>query len=241
MIILFRSFPEEPLPTVFTPPTDLLPTPTADGSYTLASAALGEHYHSLFGALTESRHVYLDQGLVHLGSQQVDILEVGLGTGLNALLTWAEAADRGMEVNYSALEPFPLSARTLDAVGHITATGLSRMGAGYNTMMNARAGEALELSPAFRFRCLQQGVQELDQVLSFDLVYFDAFAPAVQPEMWTVEVFRRVHRAMRPGAVLVTYCAKGAVRRAMLEAGLRPERIPGPPGKHTMMRATCPA
>lgn len=225
---------------VFTPPTDLLPTFTADGSLTLASAALGEHYHSVFGALAECRHVYLEQGLFHSGRRKTDILEVGLGTGLNALLTWAEAANRGLEVNYSALEPFPLPPRSIAAVGHIAATGLSGMEEGYSAMMYARTGEQLVLSQGFRFQCLQQRVEELDAVQAFDLVYFDAFAPAVQPEMWTVDVSRCLYRAMRPGAVLVTYCAKGDVHRAMLEVGLLAKRIPGPPGRCQMIRATRP-
>ncbi len=108
---------------MFTPITQLLPERTGVGSFTLASTALGEHYHSLFEALTESRHVYLDQGLLHLGQRNTDILEVGLGTGLNDLVTWAEAVNKGLEVNYSALEPFPLSPRSIAAVGHIAITG----------------------------------------------------------------------------------------------------------------------
>ncbi len=226
---------------MFTPPTDLLATRTADGSCTLASASLGEHYHSLFGALAESRHVYLQQGLFHLGKRKVDVLEVGLGTGLNALLTWRETTNSGLEVNYLALEPFPLSPRSIIAVGHIAAIGAAEMRVGYDAMMKVRTGERIELSKAFRFQCAQQEVQQLEAVQAFDLVYFDAFAPAVQPEMWTVDVFRRMFRAMRPGAVLVTYCAKGDVRRAMLEAGLLAQRIPGPPGKYKMIRATRPA
>ena len=226
---------------VFTPPTDLLATRTADGSFTLASASLSEHYHSLYGALAESRHVYLESGLLHLGKQKVDVLEVGLGTGLNALLTWSEAINKRLEVNYLALEPFPLSPGSIAAGGHVTATGLSSMGTGYNAMMNARTGERIEPSKGFRFQCVQQGVQQLEAVQAFDLVYFDAFAPAVQPDMWTVGVFHRIYEAMRPGAMLVTYCAKGDVRRAMLEAGLLAQRIPGPPGKYKMIRATRPA
>ena len=225
---------------MLTPPTDLLPERTGDGSFTLASAAMGEHYHSLFGALTESRHVYLEQGLLNLGKPNTDVLEVGLGTGLNALLTWAEADSKELEVNYSALEPFPLSPRSIADVGHIATTGLSDMMDGYNAMMNARTGDLLELSPGFRFQCLKQEVQDLEAIQAFDLVYFDAFAPAIQPEMWTVDVFHRIYRAMRPGAVLVSYYAKGDVRRAMLEVGLQAERISGPPGKYKMLRATRP-
>ncbi len=112
---------------------------------------------------------------------------------------------------------------------------------GYNAMMKVRTGESLELSPGFRFQCFQQRVQDLESVQAFDLTYFEAFAPAIHPEMWTVGVFHRIYRAMRPRAVLVTYCAKGDARRAMLEGGLQVERITGPPGKYKMIRATRPA
>ncbi len=112
---------------------------------------------------------------------------------------------------------------------------------GYNAMMKVRTGESLELSPGFRFQCFQQRVQDLESVQAFDLTYFEAFAPAVQPEIWAVDGFHRIYRAMHLGAVLVTYCAKRDARRAMLEVSLQVERITGPPGKYKMIRAKRPA
>lgn len=233
-----------PLPIVphqFVPPADLAPVRTGDGSCTLDSPALGEHYHSLFGAVAESRHVYIEQGFRMLGQPEADILEVGLGTGLNALLTWEESDRAGVRVNYLALEPFPLPAHLWSAMGHAAAMGAPEREDGFIRMMQARDNEVLELPKAFRFRPVMLKVQELEAVEAFDLVYLDAFAPAVQPEMWSVDVFRKLYRAMRPEALLVTYCAKGGVRRAMLAAGLRAERAPGPPGKHHMLIARRPA
>jgi len=225
---------------MFVPPTDLVPVRTADGSYTLDSANLGEHYHSLFGALMESRHVYIEQGLLATGKHELDILEVGLGSGLNALLTWSESERLGLSVNYLALEPFPLSVELHERLHHTTAIGAPERQEGYTAMMNMCNGGSVELSGQFHFRMERREVQHLDANEAFDLVYFDAFAPAVQPDMWTVGVFRRLHRAMRRGGLLVTYSAKGDVRRAMIEAGLHAERVPGPPGKYRMLKAIRP-
>ena len=227
--------------SAFHQPTDLVPVRTGDGSFTLDSSSLGDHYHSRFGALAESRHVYIHHGFHVLGKPAVDILEVGLGTGLNALLTW-EASDRtGIRVNYLALEPFPLPLHLWAALGHAMAMGAPEREEGYIRLMNAKDGQELSLSPGFLFRSATLKVQDLEAEGAFDLVYFDAFAPSVQPEMWPVEVFRKLYCAMRPEAILVTYCAKGDVRRAMVQAGFQVERKPGPPGKHEMLMARRPA
>lgn len=218
-------------------PDDLVVVRTADGSSTLDSPALGEHFHSLFGAVTESRHVYIRNGLHAMGKTKLDILEVGLGTGLNALLTCAETITRGLDVNYTALEPFPLPKQLWQAMGHVQAVGGPMTANIHEQIMDNAAGRWIQVGGGFIFRWLPAKVQQLDATGAFDLVYFDAFAPGIQPGMWTAEVFRRMHRAMRPGAILVTYCAKGAVRRAMGQAGLATDRLPGPPGKREMLRA----
>lgn len=212
--------------------------PTGDGSFTLRSAALGEPYHSLHGAVAESMHVYIRNGLLSTGKRQLDVLEVGLGTGLNALLTALECRRAGLEVDYSALEPHPLPARMLESLGHVAtvAGGNGEL----HRLMDQPAGAWTARAAGFRFRWDRMRVQELDAEQSFDVVYYDAFAPAVQPGMWKLDVFQRVFRAMRPGGVLVTYCAKGDVRRTLLEAGLQAVRLPGPPGKVHMLKATRP-
>ena len=192
----------------------------------------------MFGAVTESRHVYLEKGLFTLDKQHVDILEVGLGTGLNALLTWVEADKSAIDVNYLALEPFPPEHDLCMSMGHPEAIGEAGRRDGFQRMMSAKDNVEVRLSANFRFRCEPLKVQRLEAERAFDLVFFDAFAPTVQPEMWTLDVFHRIFRAMRPGAVLVTYCCKGDVRRAMMATGLDAKRVQGPPGKHSMLRAT---
>lgn len=219
-------------------PLDLRPVLTGDGSRTLESSSLGERYHSVFGAVTESRHVYMEQGLLSLGNQHVDILEVGLGTGLNALLTWVEADRHMIDVNYLALEPFPPERDLCMSMGHPEAIGEPGRREGFERLISTTKGAELRLSSHFRFHGQSLKVQLLEAEEAFDLVYFDAFAPTVQPEMWTLDVFQRLYRAMRPGAVLVTYCSKGDVRRAMMAAGLEAKQVKGPPGKYSMLRAT---
>ncbi|MBP8823462.1 MAG: tRNA (5-methylaminomethyl-2-thiouridine)(34)-methyltransferase MnmD [Flavobacteriales bacterium] len=218
-------------------PPDLVPIHTADGSCTLDSAEIQEHYHSLYGALTESRHVYITHGLQATGLRQLQLLEVGLGTGLNALLTWIACRETGLEVDYLALEPYPLPEQLWMRLDHPAVAGHAELAEGFKAMMTATPGEQLDLGDGFRFRWERQPVQDLACTEAFDLVYFDAFAPAVQPAMWTGAVFRKVHQAMRDGALLVTYCAKGDARRAMKATGFQAERLPGPPGKRHMLRA----
>ncbi len=221
--------------------SDFSPVRTADGSFTLRSGTLDEQYHSLHGAARESRHVFIEAGLRPISKASVVLLEVGLGTGLNALLTWIEAEAEGIPVDYHALEPYPLPVDRLLAVDHPGHLGELRRAGGFLAMMTAPAGTRVDLGPHFTFRRSEARVQELDQRDAYDLVYFDAFAPEKQADMWTEDVFGRLFHATRPGGALVTYCAKGAVRRTMERAGFTVERLAGPPGKREMLRARRPS
>ncbi|MDX9749587.1 MAG: tRNA (5-methylaminomethyl-2-thiouridine)(34)-methyltransferase MnmD [Flavobacteriales bacterium] len=214
---------------------------TADGSPTLRHARVDEPYHSVYGAVTESTHVFIRAGLEARGLPDADVLEVGLGTGLNMLLTWVHCLERGRTVRYTALEPFPLEAATLERLAHCAAIAWPGLHAPFIRAMTAPPGNAQVLEGGLTFTRLAAMVQTFRAEEAFDVVYFDAFAPDKQPDMWTEEVFRGMHRALRPGGTLVTYCAKGAVRRAMQAAGLVVERLPGPPGKREMLRAARPA
>ena len=225
---------------MYTPPSDLVPFRTADGSFTLRSEALGEQYHSVHGAVQESRHVFLAMGLDAIAGSSVNLLEVGLGTGLNALLTWIAADGQHRGVHYTALEPYPLSREVLATMDHSAACDDPAKSEAVLDMLTVGESEWQRMSAHFSFRRSGTSVLALEDEAAYDLVYFDAFGPDTQPELWTEEAFHRVHRAMRPGALLVTYCAKGAVRRAMQAAGLRVERLPGPPGKREMLRARKP-
>jgi tRNA U34 5-methylaminomethyl-2-thiouridine-forming methyltransferase MnmC len=215
---------------------DFAPERTADGSLTLRSAALGEQYHSVHGAVQESTHVFIKQGLEHAGAAHVDVLEVGLGTGLNLLLTWIRCLEGKCTVGYTALEPFPLAAEQLTALDHCNELAWPGLHEPFMERMTAQRDDTWEPLGGLTFRKLAAPVQHFAEEAVADVIYFDAFGPPTQPEMWTLDVFQRMYNALRLGGVLVTYCAKGEVRRTMQAAGFAVERLPGPPGKREMLR-----
>ncbi len=205
---------------------------TADGSPTIYLPDIDEHYHSVKGAVTESRHVYVECGMRHRFASTCDcaiplrVLEIGYGTGLNAALT-AEAACR--KVYYTAIELNPLAPEMIPDYGvEIMKT------------LNAAPWDCpVEISPLFTLEKRHADFLTATLPGEIDVVYFDAFAPEKQPEMWSEEALRRVTEAMNPRAVLTTYCAKGAIRRLLQSLGLTVERLPGPPGgKREILRAT---
>ncbi|MDX2285287.1 MAG: tRNA (5-methylaminomethyl-2-thiouridine)(34)-methyltransferase MnmD [Bacteroidia bacterium] len=207
---------------------------TADGSMTLYAPAFGEHYHSIHGALQESQHVFMQAGWQQVQADPVSVFEMGFGTGLNALLTLLAAG--GRTVQYTAVEAFPLAGdqwRSLNYAGLLGPAGA----AGLEALHQAPWGQATEIRPGFTLHKAACRLEDFEPAAQFDLVYYDAFAPGSQPELWTEAVMARIAAWMRPGACFVTYCAKGSVRRALLAAGLQAERLPGPPGKREMLRA----
>lgn len=215
---------------------ELVPQRTADGSLTLLNAALNEPYHSLHGAVQESTHVFIKAGLEFVGRDQVDVLEVGLGTGLNLLLTWIRCLEGKCAVNYTALEPYPVSEPLLTSLDHCAELAWPGLHEPFIARMTEFRQGPWEPFGGLRFQLMRQQVQEFNQEAVADVVYFDAFGPPTQPDMWTLDVFHRMFKALRPGGVLVTYCAKGEVRRTMQQAGFSVERLPGPPGKREMLR-----
>ena len=212
---------------------------TKDGSSTLYSEQFDEHYHSVHGALQESMHVFIESGLHALPAEKsrVSILEMGLGTGLNALLTYLHKGNR--EVRYMALEAYPISAKMVDTLNYTEETG-QRDAAHVFRKIHEMPWESWQnLGPDFDLFKHQTKLEAFSPKNRFDLVYFDAFAPNTQPELWTAEIFSKIYEILNPDAILVTYSAKGSVRRAMQSAGFTVEKIPGPPGKREMLRARC--
>ena len=211
---------------------------TDDGSYTLAINGGSETYHSRRGAHSESQHVYVDKGFKPMAAlkDEVNILEVGFGTGLNALLTLrAVIADYPLtRVVYTALEPRPLKMHEVKALDYFNADECNWL-EHFHTA--AFAGGYVPI-PQFAMLCEQATLNTFSgAAASFDLVYYDAFGPATQPEMWTPEAFARVGEFLCKGGALVTYCAKGQVRRDLESVGFQAERLDGPPGKREMLRA----
>lgn len=215
-------------------------TKTSDGSHTLKLLGVDEQYHSLNGAMQESEHVFIQAGFnsVIQNKNPVNILEVGLGTGLNALLTLKKSTELQKQVYYDAIEAYPLERKWLDHLNYPSLLKDDWHKEGFKLIHQATDDTFLTIREVFRIRYFKKKIQDVELMKEkYDLVYFDAFGPDTQPELWTVEVFDKIGEAMRSGAVLVTYSAKGAVRRAMKEAGFDVKKIPGPPGKREMTRA----
>lgn len=220
------------------PPDDFAPLRTADGSLTLHSAQWNENYHSVHGAVQESTHVFIKAGLERVGKEHIDVLEVGLGTGLNLLLTWVRCLEGKLTVNYTALEPHPLSAVQLETLAHCADLAWPGLHVPFMERMTSASRDPHPPLGGLTFTKLPTRVHDFAAEAVFDVIYFDAFGPNTQPDMWTPDVFKCMYAALRSGGVLVTYCAKGEVRRTMEAVGFTVERLDGPPGKREMLRAT---
>lgn len=210
---------------------------TKDGSHTLLNSELNEHYHSTHGAVQESRHVFIEAGLklVELNKNEINILEVGMGTGLNVFLTFLETSAKVLR--YTSLEAYPLEASLIAELNYVDVLGANEDRSVFEMIHRCEWGMERALKQDRFFTKLKCKLEEYDTDKLYDLIYFDAFAPGVQPELWTEDIFKKMYRSLREGGVLVTYCAKGEVKRNMKAAGFSIERLPGPPGKREMTRA----
>jgi len=215
-------------------------TITEDGSHTVFAQELNEHYHSIHGAVQESRHIFIGTGLHQacLNTGELNILEVGFGTGLNVLLTLADPVISGRRVNYTAIEPYPLDPELVSELNYNTIPGLELFHDDFLKMHVQPFIITKEIREAFFFTKLPEKAEQAKLPASmYNLVYFDAFSPNIQPELWTPALFSAIHESMMPGGILVTYCAKGIVKRALKGVGFRVENLPGPPGKNQITRA----
>ncbi|WP_423818413.1 tRNA (5-methylaminomethyl-2-thiouridine)(34)-methyltransferase MnmD [Salinimicrobium sp. TIG7-5_MAKvit] len=214
---------------------------TGDGSSTIFLPEWNEHYHSKHGALQEALHVFIKCGYqFYLSSHeptQLSILEIGFGTGLNALLTLIEAEKDRIHVNYTGVEAYPVEAEELQVLDYSEVVGEKVASEVFKKLHETPWEKSVEISPFFRLQKEKKFFSEISAVQEFDLIYFDAFGPRVQPDLWSEEVFRNMYAALKTNGVLVTYSAKGDVRRAMQAAGFEVSRLPGPPGKREMLRA----
>ena len=210
---------------------------TDDGSHTIYLPEMDEHYHSIHGAIQESVHIYIGQGLLKVEKSSISILEIGFGTGLNAYLTYCYSKERKLSIDYFSLEKYPLLESEYMQLNY-PKSAFPEFGPIFEQMHRADWDQTIEISSDFRLQKLQADLltYQFQSEPKFDLVYFDAFAPVKQPEMWTDEILQKVAASVKKGGILVTYCAKGTVRRAFSSAGFLMERIPGPFGKKEILR-----
>ncbi len=212
---------------------------TEDGSHTLFVPELNEHYHSTHGAIQESMHVFIDAGLRHCVKSEIKVLEIGFGTGLNAFLTLLEAERTGRKIDYTTLEFYPLSIIDAEKLNYVELTDSTKKDV-FRELHKVEWGKWSQLTLYFSLLKMKfdfSKPSDFDTENKFDVIFFDAFAPEKQPEMWAQEIFDKIYSISSENSILTTYCAKGSVRRMLQTAGFVVERLPGPPGKREILRA----
>ena len=211
---------------------------TSDGSTTIHLPDWDEQYHSKHGAIQEAYHVFIEHGLTPISKNEVSILEIGFGTGLNSFITFLEANKNNFTIEYVGIERYPVAIDEVEKLNYVSELKATNFKAIFQTLHTSSWEEKHQITPEFSLLKQKQFFSEIEYENRFDVIYFDAFGARVQPELWTEEIFAKMFLALKNKGVLVTYSAKGSVRRAMQAVGFTVERLPGPPGKREMLRAT---
>ena len=207
---------------------------TSDGSHSVYSPQFDEAYHSSFGAMQEAEYIFINKGLLYTAKTSLQVLEIGFGTGLNAFLTSVYGCN--LSIYYTGIERFPLSVEEANQLNY--ASFFPEQKAWFSAIHQVEWGSFQQVNENFQLLKVHADVLNIDFTKEqYDVVYFDAFSPEKQPEMWTESVFTRIFEACKPGAVFSTYCCKGYVRRLLQGVGFTVERLPGPIGKRQILRA----
>lgn len=214
---------------------------TEDGSKTIHLVDWNEHYHSTHGAIQEANHVYIHHGLLFFSdlfpnSHPIKILEIGFGTGLNAFMTLLMAEKLNVEIEYVGVEAFPISEEERLALNYVEQLDIEKA-IEFEKLHQLSWEEQHPITSQFSLTKLKKMFGDIDDKEQYNLIYFDAFGAKVQPELWTEPIFQKMYDALMSDGILVTYAAKGSVRRAMQAVGFTVEKLPGPPGKREMLRA----
>lgn len=213
-------------------------TKTADGSTTIYIPEMDENYHSHHGAIQEAKHVFVQYGVGSVSEEELTIFEMGFGTGLNALLTLDYALANNKKINYLGIEAFPVDVEMIDDLNYVESIDLD-LWAAFDQMHNCPWNEKFDLFENFQLTKIHQKIEDYEPVPeSIDIIYFDAFGPRAQGDMWELPVLEKMAQMIKPGGILVTYCAQGQFKRHLKSLGFTIERLPGPPGKREMTRAT---
>lgn len=215
------------------------PLLTDDGSHTLFSTLFEATYHSTHGAIAESQHVFINAGLEYILTNAISsirILEYGFGTGLNVLLSWDTLKNRNINVHYTTLELYPIEDHLVSELNYTDE--ISNSDSIFKSMHAASWGNSVAITENFKLEKVKIPFAEYRSNQPYDLIYYDAFAPSTQAELWDENMMNHVRNNMLPGGILTTYCAKGSFKRALKSSGFSIESIPGPKGKREMTRAT---
>jgi len=213
---------------------------TGDGSHTISMPELNVTYHSIHGAIQESKHVFIEAGLKSLlpvEGTALNVFEMGFGTGLNALLTIIESERLQRKIYYETVEQFPVDTGEVRSLNYCEQLYREDLQPIFEQLHSCEWEKKVNITENFGFNKSRTNLLNLETSETFELIYFDAFAPNTQPELWTNEIFEKMFAMLEPGGILVTYCSKGDVRRAMQAAGFIVEKLPGPRGKREMTRA----
>ena len=215
---------------------------TTDGSTSLLNTTLNETYHSIHGAIRESVHVFIKNGLQFWidenKAKEISILEMGFGTGLNTLLSLKESIVQKIKIHYTSLEASPISIALASQLNYPSQVDVEQCGRLFQQLHTAAWNTPIVITADFILEKCEGKIQEMDlRKAKYDLVFFDAFAPAKQPEMWEFSILEKMVHALKPNGVLVTYCAQGQLKRNLKLLGLLVESLPGPKGKREMVRA----
>lgn len=209
---------------------------TKDGSTSLFIPEWNETYHSKHGAIQEAYHVFIKNGLSIFNGKSVSILEIGFGTGLNAFITSLEADKNNVEVNYTAVEAFPLTIEEIDAMNFASKINSNKADT-FSAIHQLNWEVKNQVSDNFYLTKRNQFFQDVNDKECFDIIYFDAFSYDVQPELWSEAIFKKMHTALKTNGILVTYACRTIIKQTMISAGFRVEKLPGAPGKREMLRA----
>lgn len=210
---------------------------TSDGSTTIQLTDWDECYHSKHGAIQEAYHVFIKNGLSLMENKSISILEIGFGTGLNAFITFLEANKNTLTIDYTGVEAYPVTTEEAFAMNYVHELNANNFQNEFQLMHESTWEEKIVFNSNFNITKRQQFFNEIQDKNRFDLIYFDAFGYRVQPELWSTEIFYKMYKAIKSKGILVTYAARGVVKRSLIEVGFTVKKVPGPPGKREMMIA----
>ncbi|WP_196895092.1 tRNA (5-methylaminomethyl-2-thiouridine)(34)-methyltransferase MnmD [Aureivirga marina] len=209
---------------------------TGDGSTTIHIPEWNEQYHSKHGAIQEAYHVFIKHGLEICNLDEISILEIGFGTGLNCFITYLESLKNNKKIHYTGVEAYPVANSIVFELNYPEILEAENIASIFTKIHAVSWNEKQEISEKFDLEKQEKKFQDISVENTFDLIYFDAFGARVQPELWTEQIFEKMFKALKKDGILVTYSAKGSVRRAMQAVGFLVEKLPGPPGKREMLR-----